>query len=208
MSLYKGGNIADCPIDEVKISFDKVEVNDEIFMEKGSRATEDMAKEALAKLLQTCLFRGGGLNSLAFRREGGFPDTAICMECFDVTLDGVTVSGLTSYLDTHKPIGKVSDRTYMEILTRDDNYREVYLEIGKEEELSPKKGTPLTFTPRNDYTVFFLGIKKGGITDKWDRFKNFFSFNLGAAIFGNSDTYFTFISESNKIPKVCEAKVN
>lgn len=208
LSLYKGRHTAECPIGEVKINSEEVVVNGEVFMETGSRTPQDMAKEALAKLLQTCLTRGGGLNSQAFYREGGLDEVAICMECFHVTLDGVIVSGLTTYLDTNKPIGTISDRTYMQILTRDESYREAYLDIGSQMGLFPRTENPLPFVPGEDYTVFFLGIKKGGVKDWFDRLKKVAQFEFKGAIFENSDTYFTFISESEKIVNVCDRKVN
>src|SRR3989338_8396999 len=81
LSLFEGKGIARCPIDDVTIYKDEVTIRygdktyknrDEydILIERESETTESMANEALAKLLNGCLQRGGGLNSRAFARSG------------------------------------------------------------------------------------------------------------------------------------------
>jgi len=67
LSIYSGKGVADCPIDELRIFDDRVEIkygsqeekDPEIFMEKGAGGTTyDMISATFAKLLQSCLHKG------------------------------------------------------------------------------------------------------------------------------------------------------
>lgn len=208
LSLIGGEGTAKCPIDDVVIYADKVEINDKKFMEKKSGTTDNMAKEALAKLLQKCLSRGGGYNSRAFSRDEFLTDNIVCLECFEVTIDESVpdIEGFTGYLSVNKPKGLNSDKTYLQALTKDESHLEAYLDYGFEEGLSPSQ--TFAFIPNEDYTIIFLGIKKGSAIDKVGRFWDLITFKPYKALFKNRDTYFAYITESNNLGKVCERKVN
>src|SRR3989338_8482410 len=91
LSLFEGKGIARCPIDDVVIYQDKVEIKYggqkkyELLAEKKT-STNEMANEALAKTLLTCLEKGGGLNSRAFSRSYLFSQNIVCIECAQITI--------------------------------------------------------------------------------------------------------------------------
>jgi len=223
-TLSLTGGTAKCPIDDVIIYDDRVEIKKEgktkyeKFMEKGSRPPDEMAKDALAKLLQACLNRGGGYNSRAFKRDHFITKTEVCLECFSLVIDNSidnklgSFTGLRKYLEDNTPKGTNSAETYMEILTKDSSHRKTYLEYGSQERLFPYESTkdqpPRTFDPGIDYTIFFLGIKKGSASKKYHTIKAALEGNIVEAVLGNSDTYFTFISDSAAFIETCERKVN
>ena len=66
ISLLGGKAVAKECSEEVKILENKVELDGKKFIEKGPQGTQNMAKEALAKLLTICLSKGGGYNSASF----------------------------------------------------------------------------------------------------------------------------------------------
>lgn len=218
LSLFEGKGIARCPIDDVVIYSDKVEIKyggkdkEEILAEKGSRSKTEMANEALGKLLLTCLQRGGGLNSRAFARSGWFNKDIVCMECAQITISkdvSGTITGLAGYLNTNKPKGGISDKKYIELLTKNEQHREAYLEFGEAAELNPSKSTvAFEFIPGNDYTAFFVGIKKGSASKWWGKLTAVFTGDFIKAVVGNSDTYYAYIAKPGKLGKVCEKKVN
>ncbi len=220
LSLFEGKGIARCPIDDVVIYSDKVEIKYgeqkkyELLAEKKT-STNEMANEALSKLLLTCLQRGGGLNSRAFARNGWFDKSIVCMECAQITIDKDvskatgTITGLAGYLNANKPKGGISDKTYIQLLTKNEQHREAYLEFGARTELVPSKLTPaFEFIPKNDYTAFFVGIKKGSADKWWGKFTAAITGDFIKAVVGNSDTYYSYISKPSQIGKVCEKKVN
>jgi len=223
LSLSTGGS-AECLINDVIIYDDRVDIKDEDeinyekFMEKGSRSKDKMAKEALAILLKACLDRGGGPNSKAFSRDKFFGKSEVCLECSSLVIDssygkddGVTsISGLTDYLSKNKPKALSSDKTYMEKLTKDSSHRKAYLAYGSERKLSPSDPSKetITFNSGKDYTIFFLGIKKGKFFATYDKIEAAISADVAEFVFGNSDTYYAFISESKTFTEVCERKVN
>ena len=224
LSLFEGKGIARCPIDKVVISKDDVKIRyggkeykgDEydILLEKKT-STNEMANDALAKLLLTCLERGGGLNSRAFARSGWFDKDIVCVECAQITIDKDvskatnTITGLVGYLNNNKPKGGISDKTYMELLTKNQNHLKGYMDFGGRTNLVPSDSTTaFEFVPENDYTAFFVGIKKASI-DRWfGRFKAAFTGDFIGAVVGKSDTYYSYISKPSEIGKVCEKKVN
>ncbi len=211
LSLIGGKGTANCPIDEVKIFSDKVEVNDKNFMERNSKTTDEMAKEALANLLKICLSRGGGHNSRAFSSEYALGSSKVCLECSHLILDDDVgnISGreFIQYLNGNRPNTINYEETWMEYLTKDETHREVYTTLGKKSGLSPSDET-FTFTPEGDYTIFFLGIKKGSALDDLGRIGEGLRGNLYALLFESYDTYFTYITNSNNLGEICERKVN
>jgi len=218
LSLYSGRGTARCPIDNVRIFSDKVEIKKEgetdyrEFMKKEPDKTypdKDFEKEALAKLLQSCLSRGGGFNSKAFSRDEWYGGEVVCLECSQLTISDKigTIEGFTAYLGEKGPKGSLSDKTYMELLTKDEDYRKAYMEYGWGRGLSPSDGA-FKIKSEDDYTVFFLGIKKGHSAVAFDRFKRVVTYDFSNAIFKNHDTYFSFLTESRNIPEVCQRKVN
>jgi hypothetical protein len=218
LSLFEGKGIAKCPIDNVIIHTDRVEIQyggqdkTEILSEINSGTTQGMGNDALAKLLLTCLNRGGGLNSRAFARDGWFDTNIVCMECAHVTISrGVSepITGLAGYLNSVQPKGGISDKTYIKLLTKNEEHLGAYLDFGGRASLVPSDETiSFEFVPGNDYTVFFIGIKKGSFKSWFNRFKAAVIGNFIEAVVGNSDTYYSYISEPNELGNVCEKKVN
>ena len=215
LSLFEGKGIARCPIDDVVIYSDKVEIKYgeqekyELLAEKKT-STNEMANEALAKLLLTCLERGGGLNSRAFARSGWFNKDIICMECAQITINkdvSGNIMGLAGYLNTNKPKGGISDKKYIELLTKNEKHLLAYMEFGKAAVLTPSD-VAFEFLPRNDYTVFFVGIKKGDIKTWWGKITSLFTGDFIGAVVGKSDTYYSYIGKPRALGNVCEKKVN
>ncbi len=193
VALTTGDDIYEaCSLDKVIIYDDKVEINDEVWMKKGSGTTNEMVKEALAKMLQTCLSKGGGYNSRAFKPQGYYDSNWVCMECFHVTIDESVqedVTELTDYIKENKPKG--SDKTYLEILTKDEDHLKNYILLGEDINdyysivVSPylhETYKDLTFNSNQDYTVFFIAFKQ--------------------------KRYYSLISKTSDIGKICEVKVN
>ncbi len=207
ISLIGGEGTAKCPIDKVKIISDKVEINGKDFLKKGSRTSEEMSKEALAKLLQNCLVRGGGLNSRAFSRENWFESEKVCLECYQLETT-MQISGLTDYLFNNKPKGTNSKNTYIQTLTKDDAHLEAYLVFGANNKLSPSKYTDVLIAPNNQYSIFFLGVKKGYVPRFVEYPSSAILPDALISVFKNSDNYFAYITEPQNLGKVCERIVN
>lgn len=211
-SLFQGKGTAKCPIGKASIFKDEVRLDDKRFMGRGSEGTQNMAKEALAKLLSTCLSKGGGYNSRAFSSENWVSTESVCLECFKVTVDesaGI-VKDFTDYLRDTTVKGSIPEKKYIEVLTRDQQHLKAYMEYGMGLGLAPSKGT-FEFKPNQDYTIFFIGLKKGFIPKLPTYAKNVWNavtLNFLEITFGNQDTYFAYIAESEKIPQVCDRKVN
>ncbi len=192
-----------CPPKQVQILKDKVEVDSKEFLDKGKLDTQTMAKEALARMLVECR-----QSSQLFSRENLISDEIVCYECFKVSIspDAGTFSDLTPYLRESKPTGINLDKTYLEILTRDSEHLKAYMEFGMAKGLAPSAST-FTFQPGKDYTIFFMGIKQGEITNIWNSIKDVVTFDFLGFVRGN-DAYFTYATESYKISQVCDRKVN
>lgn len=215
LSLFQGRGIARCPIDDVRIFDDKVEIkygNEEEYeelMKIRSTSKQDDVNEALARLLQTCLNRGGGLGSRAFRGESGFGETTVCLECANLVVDEAGIgSSLGKYLREEGPPSGVSDKTYIELLTINPDHLEGYMETGIQFDLAP--GKTFNFIPDEDYTIFFLGIKKGSGIPIWNTINAVWdAANLNFDdLFGPDGTYFTYITKSSNLGTICERKVN
>ena len=209
LSLFQGRSTARCPVGDVNILSDKVEINGKKSLDRGNRGSQDMAKEALARLLAKCLANGGGYNSRAFSADEWFGTQSVCLECFNVKIDNKVgqVQGLTDYLRDTKAIGIRSDKTYLEVLTKDPSHLKGYMEYGAAFRLSPSSST-LVFKSGQDYTVFFIGLKHGWLTRNA---KNVLDLSQGAVLellFNTQDTYYSYITESSNIENVCDRKVN
>ena len=225
LSLFKGEGTAKCPIDEVKIFDDQVRTYDEKvnlenadksdgkkFVDRNkikNRLTNDMANEAFAKLLEICLRRGGGYDSRAFSSETYIADETVCLECFNVYIDETAgeIKDLTDYLRETKVKGISSDKKYLDILTKDDSHLRAYMEFGLEKGLAPSEST-FVFEPKKYYTIFFIGVKKGKLTKKWEKIKDAATLDFLNLFFEEHDKYFTYIVESNRLGEVCKRKVN
>lgn len=232
LSLYKGKGVAKCPIDDVKIFDDWVGIQyggkeykgkdkedyDE-FLPKGSRNTNDMADEALARLLRACLQKGGGLNSQSFSEKKGYGESYVCLECtelifdesaFDESVGGSIAGDLKGYLERTVPTQAISDKTYMEILTIDREYANAYTAIGKENNLLP--GATIDFAPDKRYAIFYIGIKPGSGWDPFNAIQDIWNvLTVDVGHFVNWDkggVYFTFITEASNYGKICELEVN
>lgn len=206
-SLISGTSPDSC-LEQVKISVDKVELNDKTFLQKGAGDTQNMAKEAMTKLLALCLSKGGGYNSRAFS-ESNFQKQAVCAECYKITFDekvGV-VKDLTSYLRDTKVKGALQEKTYLQMLTKDEGHLKAYMEYGMGFGLAPSNGA-FEFKPDQEYTVFFIGLKKGYFPKIASQAWNIITLDFFKLFFGNQDTYFTYVAESYKLRDVCDIKVN
>lgn len=250
VSLYGGKRVAQCPPDDVRIFYDKVgiqyggkeydsrdEEDYDEFLDINSRGIdgpEDMVKEALARLLRSCLQKGGGLNSRSFADRGGIT----CLECATISADswstgadGILKSGLEGledYLQREKPVGS-SDKTYMGFLTRDfypsntyvrGGHSAAYIKGGIDGGLYPGRRNA---DQNKDYVVFYMGLRDdedwvdkvfGGIIGPakavWDAIK-FVTGDFKGALadaFKNDGVYFTYIIESSKLKDACPIKVN
>ena len=231
LSIFGGRGIAVCPIDDVKVSYDKVEIKYggqekkeyETFLEKGSRTEDEMVKEALARLLQSCLHKGGGLNSRAFGDGEIFRESMICLECATLTADQWStgaddiltngLEGLGDYLINTPAQGKISDKTYMDILTRNYEHKAAYIEGGSDGGAKLFPGFTTT-SPNKDYVIFYLGIKDGkdipvlgAVKNTWKAMHGNFKGILEDA-FKSRGVYFTYITESSNLRNICQRKVN
>ncbi len=218
LSLFGGKGIARCPIDDVIISEEIVEIKYgardeseeegyETLMEiENFDNPQEMVNEAFAKLLLGCLNRGGGLNSRSFSRNNWFASQVVCLECSGINLeDGADVSGLAFHMNDKKPKGAISDKKYIQLLTRDDQQLRAYNEFGTQRGLWPQNTA--TLTSGIEYTLFFIGFKKGGFGETLSNFWSAITLDI-KGIFENSDTYFAYITESRKLGEVCPKKVN
>lgn len=214
LSLFEGKAIAKCPVDDVTIYQDKVEIKygeqkDYELLAKKKTTTNEMANEALAKLLYTCLQRGGGLNSRAFSRSYLFRQDIVCIECAQITIDNSvpsTITGLETYLNNNKPKGGISDKTYIDLLTRNEQDKNAYFDFGTRTKIVPP--TTAGFAPGNDYVTFYVGLKKGSFDNWWGKFTGVISGDWIKAVLANSDAYYTYIGVPSKLGTVCERKVN
>jgi len=211
ISIIQGQGTAKCPVDEIKISKEKVEKNGNMLLKKGSRTEEEMAKEAMARLLTACLAKGGGLNSKAFERRDWFGSEVVCLECSHIIFEDKTgsVSGLNSYLINTK-IPNSKDKFYINTLTKNNEHKDAYLKLGdsknlilwpSENEISMDKAT--------EYTIIFLGIKKSATGAFFTRLRELrFEAILMPSLFSREDTYYSYITKTNDIGKICEIKIN
>jgi len=223
VALYGEKGVGDnCPIEDAEIFDNRLKIRDKVVLEKRSE-DEDFPKEALTRLLRNCLGRGGGVNSRAFTRDEWFGQSEVCLECYRLTIDadagekiyvdvgGIIeekfgIKGFTGYLSGNGPKGS-SDEKYIDILTKNEIHKEAYMEYGRGRDLSPSKGT-FTFTSGEDYTVFFVGLKKGSADNIFGRAWKGVKGDVLGAVLGTSDTYFAYISESGNLKNACERKVN
>ena len=127
----------------------------------------------------------------------------------DVSKATETITGLAGYLNNNKLKGGISDKTYMELLTKNQEHLKAYMQFGEAAVLNPSWETiAFEFIPGNDYTAFFVGIKKGSADNWWGKFTAAISGNFVKAVVGTSDTYYSYISKPSELGKVCEKKVN
>ncbi len=209
LSLLNGEGTAKCPVDQVNIFKNKIEINGKKSIDAGNSGTQIMAKEAIAKLLVSCLSRGGGYNSRSFSRENTFPNEIVCLECFDVKIDGNVgnIEGLTDYLRDTKSQSSVTDKKYLEVLTRDQEHLEAYIEYGTARHLAPPTGT-FILKPNKEYVIYFMGIKQGKVNAFWSWLKDIKDLEFFRAFLGNNDAYFTYLVESDRLNGVCDRKIN
>lgn len=209
LSLLKGKGTAKCPVDKVGIKKDKVEINDKEFLTLGDRGTQNMAKEALARLLVKCLNSGGGYNSKSFSGDNYVSDEVVCLECYKVHIDK-SVGDLGSFIDYLRDVkikGDASGKVYLDALTRDPEHLRAYMEYGMARRLAPSTGS-FVFSPDKDYVIFFMGVKHGEIINIWGKVKNAANAEFLKFFFGNNDAYFAYVVEFDRVNEVCQRKVN
>ncbi len=208
LSLIQGKGTAKCPVQEVKITNNGAELNGKSFIAKSDNSKQ-MANEAFANMLKQCMGSGGGYNSNAFSRDDFVSDNAVCLECFKVKIDNSVgkIDGLLYYLRDTKDPSSISGDTYLKGLTKNPDHLRAYMEYGAAKELAPSVST-YAFNPGQDYSIFFLGIKKGETSHIWYKVKAGTQLDFLKAIFSNNDAYFAYIVESNKLGEICDRKVN
>jgi len=210
LSLVGGQNKARCPIQEVTILPDKVTLR-----KTGETKTTDMklsatdtstrSKEAIGKLLKSCLDRGGGYNSHAFSRENIGDTERVCLQCYTLILkDTPPITNLVGYLSTAKRTEKT---TYLEDLTRDAEHKRSYLLYGILYGMVPSTNEP-DLRPDTSYTIIFLGNKKGKIPTGVEQAKAWVEMEFLRAFLMNNDAYYAFLVESSKISEPCQRLVN
>ena len=209
LSLMAGTDASNCPLHEVVISNDAVKVDDKKYVEKKLQSTQEMAKEALTKLMLECLSNGGGLNSRAFFTEHKFFEERVCLRCSKIDIDKNigNIGGFTEYLRDNKVKESFSDKTYLEALTKNEEHLRAYMIYGAGIGLSPSNSA-FVFTPGKEYTIFYLGIKKGYALKSIEQFYDATTGALLRAVFGIYDNYFIYITESENIPNICDRQVN
>lgn len=208
LSLMAGTDASSCPLHEVVILSDEVKADDKKYVEKKSQSTQEMAKEALAKLMLECLSNGGGLNSRAFFTENKFFEERVCLRCSKISIDKNigNIEGFSEYLRDSKIKGSFSDKTYLEALTKNEEHLRAYMLYGAGIGLSPSNSA-FVFTSGKEYTIFYLGIKEGSRLATVLRLYDLATGAFLRAAFGN-DTYFVYVAESENIPNVCDRQVN
>ncbi|MEK6946271.1 MAG: hypothetical protein AABX32_01580 [Nanoarchaeota archaeon] len=211
LSLIGGTGAINCPISNVAVLKDEVKLNDKKFIDRNSKSTDDMAKEAISRLLVNCLNTGGGYNSRAFSSENYIFRESVCIECSKINIDSSAgeISGLTQYVrDTTSNVR--SDKKFLEVLTRDPEHLKGYMLYGDGLGLAPAK-TTFVFRPGQEYTVFFIGMKKGYITSSVKTAADLVTSggaSILEALFLTQDSYYAYVTESQNIPNVCDRLVN
>ena len=162
-------------------------------------ADENKVYELFAKLIGSCLQKGGGVNSNAFSRSS--LGSTVCLECSNIKFDNnvakVSFNGLREYLENNKMPGK--DKKYVDVFTKDEAHKEDWINYGqqKDRELIPGKyGYPIE--KNNIYTIFFIGIKEGRVP----------AIALNLRLIGREDTYFVYAATQENFNKICDRKVN
>ncbi len=212
LSLMNGQNKARCPIRDVKIYPDKVEISSSGKkpepMKLAAKDSTTRAKEAVTKLLQQCLAMGGGTSSKAFSRENYADTERVCLQCYSLSfIDTPQIDNLLPYLTSVKDS---NGKLYIETLTRDDAHKSAYLEYGlrfASANLAPSSSEK-PFEQNRQYTIFFIGNKKGKIPTTWDSTSDLVQLNLLKAFLQINDAYFAYIAESSKLGTVCQRLVN
>ena len=214
-SLFNGKGTAKCPIEIAKIQSERAELDGKSFIERGRRETKVMAKDAIAKLLILCLSKGGGYSSRAFDTDNYFEGESVCLECSHLTIDESVgeIRDFTQYVRDTKA-GTISDKTYLDALTKDKEHLAGYMAFGDGMGLAPSYSL-FSFAPNKEYAVFFIGLKKGYVPNLWNKAGAAINFDL-IGFFKNHDTYFAYIVESNKLGnklgednrKICDRIVN
>lgn len=201
-SLLSPDSTAKCPIVDYTIHKNLLQetkdgkIKDSAIV-NGFSASEDKINELFAKLMGNCLQMGGGVNSRSFSRN--WLASTVCLECSNVRFDSEVPSssfwGLRDYLEKNNVPG--TNKKYAEKLTRDQAYREDWINYGIQNELAPGN-YGYTIDKDKTYTIFFLGIKEGTATAVLWNWR----------LIGREDTYFAYASTQDNFNKVCNSKVN
>ncbi len=209
VSLINGGTKAACPISTVKIMQDKIEITElggkpKEFSTKATDAST-RTKETMAKLLTKCMTLGGGPSSSAFSRANYLETERVCLQCFIVTIQhNIPAGQLLPYLEQTV---YWNGKTYLGALTKDADHKKAYLLIGDTKKIIPSnKEEPLQ--QGKEYTVIFLGHKKGELPDTWDTILNINDRGFVKGYLQTNDQFFTYVVETSNIPTVCQRLVN
>ena len=194
LSLYQGKSGKDCEKNDIRISGSDVMVDSTSFSHKNT-PEKDLAKRAVAEVLIDCLARGGGTESGVFVRSGFAFSENVCLECGFITTDNAAaLSGLDTYLKNTKPKGK--DKTYWQTLTSHPEqavYEQTYTKIAQELGIFPASSS---FEPGKKYTIFFLGQKKGDISNAVSIAWDILSTSNLLELLKSNDGFFVFAMES------------
>lgn len=211
LSLIGGANKARCPVEQVSIFDDKIEIlksgesKPEVRKPSAKQSITLFQKDQIAQFLKNCLDKGGGVNSKAFSRENKVVDERVCLQCYTLDIKGSSqIDGMLDYLSTTK---STRDRYYLDELTRDDAHKKAYILYGTEGKFTPSNGEqPLK--QGTQYTIFFLGQKKGKIPSFFTSAANIPENGIAMAFLQNNDAFFSYVAESSKLGEVCQRLVN
>ena len=165
---------------------------------KDFSAGENKVYELFAKLMGSCLQKGGGVNSRAFTRSW-FASSTVCLECsnviFDKNVAKDSFNGFRDYIENNNVPGK--DKKYADVFTKDEAHKDDWINYGRAKVLIPGNyGYPIE--KNNVYTIFFIGIKEGTAS----------AIAFNGRLIGREDTYFVYAATQENFNKICDRKVN
>jgi hypothetical protein len=210
LSLIGGANKARCPVEQVAILPDSVEIKKPgetkgQVLKPSVQNSANFNKEMMARLLKNCMDKGGGVNSKAFSRENVKDPENVCLQCYTVEIkSSAQIDGILPYLSaTKSPRG----RLYLDELTIDDAHKKAYILYGTVRSFAPSNSEP-TMRSGTQYTIFFIGQKKGAIPAFIETATSIPEYGIGKAFLQNNDAFFSFVTESSKIGETCQRLVN
>ena len=166
---------------------------------------DEKTKETMGVLLNECFQRGGGTFSRAFSNNDFFGASRVCSICFTFTVDNAVQGDVLSYLaDTKPPSGT---KTYLESLSDGENGKKAYIDYGTLFRLIPSNNE-FSLEAGKEYTVFFIGNKKGKSSNLVAQAGNLVNGDLLTFMLDNNDQYFSYAVESSRLGEVCERTVN
>ena len=165
---------------------------------KDFSAGENKVYELFAKLMGSCLQRGGGVNSGVFSRSW-FSSSTVCLECsnirFNKDVAKDSFNGLREYLENNNAPGK--DKKYADFFTKDEAHKDDWINYGRAKVLIPGN-YGYSIEKNNIYTIFFIGVKEGTAS----------AIAFNGRLIGREDTYFVYAAPQENFNKICDRKVN